>query len=392
LAARKTKRTILIVLGAIVLLLVVMGVAFRPRDRGPAVQVAVVEQGGLEQRASGSGTLEGLTRVEISAATMGLIDTISVQEGDTVSRGDLLLRLETREAQASLDEASAAEYSASVAWTQASRLRDRMNTLFEAGLASEEEVLSAREASQTAWAAVLRARASAAMADDALSKTEYTSPIDGIVTALNVEQGEMAVTGTMNNPGTVLLTIEDMSRMLVRVSMVESEVVDVRSGMPAEVTLDALPDTVFEGVVTAVGLAATRSSIGADVAEYEVLVELQNPDERVRSGMSAAVEIITAKSDSCLTAPIQCVVPRPDPADSTKEIDAVLRISGGRIQTVPVTTGVVGVMDIEISGVSAGDSLVSGPLESLRDLRDDAAVSVEGAQGRGGRGQFRPGD
>jgi HlyD family secretion protein len=390
LAIRKSRRGILITLAVIVVAAIVLGLTCRPRNGGQSVQVAVVESGSLEQRASGSGTLEGLTRVEISAATMGLIDTIAVQEGDTIHRGDLLLRLETGEAQASRDEATASEYSASVAWTQASRLRDRMEALYEAGLASDEEVLSAREASQTAWASVLRARASAALASDALSKTEYSSPIDGVVTALNVVQGEMAVTGTMNNPGTVLLTIEDMSRMLVRVSMVESEVVDVRAGMLAEVTLDALPDTLFEGVVTAVGLAATGSSLGADVAEYEVLVELQNPDERVRSGMSAAVEIITARADSCLTAPIQCVVPRPDPADSTVEIDAVLRISGGKVETVPVTTGVVGVMDIQITGVAEGDSLVSGPLESLRDLRDGAGVAVD--RGRGRRGQFRPGD
>lgn len=390
-AARKRKRGIAAAVVLAVAVVVVAGVRCRPRTRDQSVQTAVVERKDLEQRATGSGTLEGLTRVEISAATMGLIDTIAVQEGDTVRRGDLLLRLDTSDAQASLDEARAAEYSAGVSSTQARRLRDRMEALYEAGLASDEEVLSAREASQTSWAAVLRARAATALAEDALSKTEYTSPIDGVVTALNVEQGEMAVTGTMNNPGTVLLTIEDMSRMLVRVNMVESEVVDVRAGMPAEITLDALPDTVFDGTVTSVGLAATAASAGADVAEYEVLVELQQPDPRVRSGMSASVEIITARADSCLSVPIQCVVPRPDRADSTRQVDTVLRVSGGKVEALPVTTGVVATMDIEVTGVSEGDTVVSGPLESLRDLHSGDRVTIAGG-GRGARGRFRPGN
>ncbi len=384
-ASRKRRNTILIVIAAVVVLAVLGGSRCRRGGRSTEVQVSVVRNGRLEQRAAGTGRLEGLTRVEISAATMGLIDTIAVSEGDNVARGDLLLRLETSEASASVDETEAAIYSATVAWTSAKRLRDRMESLYDAGLASDEELLSAREAQSTAWASVLRARASSEMALDALSKTEYTSPIDGIVTALNVEAGEMAVVGTMNNPGTVLLTVEDMSTLLVRVTMVESEVVDVSPGMRAEITLDALPDTTFEGTVTGVGLASTTTSLtSGDVAEYEVTVELMNPDSRLRSGMSASVEIITAEKDSCLYLPVQCVVPRPDPADSTRDVDMVLLVEAGKVRPVPVTTGIVGVMDIEVLGVQDGDSVVSGPLEALRDLGDGEAVTT-GGRGRGGR-------
>lgn len=385
--ARKRKKRLvwtLLVLAAAM----IGGIALcRPRSRAGQVQIAIVESGRLEQRATGSGRVEGLSRVEISASTMGIIDTIAVAEGDTVHRGDLLLALETAEAAASLDEAEASAYSASIAWTQADRARDRAEALFEAGLASEEQLMAAREAAQTAWASVLRARAGVEMAENELSRRTYTSPMDGIVTALNVEQGEMAVVGTMNNPGTVLMTIEDMSTLAVRVRMVESEVVEVEAGMPAEVTLDALPDTTFDGEVTAVGLSSTSAGLSADeVAEYEVTVLLPCADPRLRSGMSAQVEIVTAARDSCLFVPVQCVVPREDPGDSTREIDVVLRISGGRVESVPVRTGIAGMMDIEVTGVERGDSVVSGPLEALRDLRDgDPVRTGNGRRGDGFR-------
>ncbi|NLP05885.1 hypothetical protein GX411_08040, partial [Candidatus Fermentibacteria bacterium] len=176
--------------------------------------------------------------------------------------------------------------------------------------------------------------------------------------------------------------------LAVRVRMVESEVVEVESGMPAEVTLDALPDTTFWGAVTTVGLSSASAGLSSDeVAEYEVTVLLSSADPRLRSGMSAQVEIVTGVRDSCLSVPVQCVVPREDPGDSTRETEVVLRIAGGRVESVPVGTGIVGMMDIEVTGVERGDSVVSGPLEALRDLRDGDPVRI--GNGRRGDG-FRP--
>lgn len=340
---------------------------------------AVAGSGGLEERASGSGWLEGVARVEISAEQMGIIDSIYVEEGDTVSVGQILLTLDQNSARTSMNDAGAAAYSAGLARDQAARNYDRMLALGEAGLASEEEIQQALEARQSAHAMLLRAWAAQAGAMETMEKTTYASPIDGVVTALNVEEGEMAVVGTMNNPGTVLLKIEDMSRFLVRVTMVESEVVSVSSGLPAEVTLDALQDTVFVGSVRSVGLAAMNETavMAGEVAEYEVTVELDNSDPRLRSGMSASVDIITSSVSDCVSVPVQCVVPRPDPADSTRTMDAVLRISGGTVEIVRVETGISGAMDIEVTGISVGDSVVSGPVEALRDLEDGERVRTE---------------
>lgn len=376
---KKSKRWIWIAAGVVVLVVVAVSIFGRRGRGGTVVMAAVAGSGGLEERASGSGWLEGVSRVEISAEQMGIIDSIFISEGDTVSAGQVLLTLDQSDARTAMNDAGARASAARISRDQADRLYERMLALGDAGLASPEEVQQSLDARQTAQAVLLQAYAAEASAMEAFGKTSYSSPIAGVVTALNVDEGEMAVVGTMNNPGTVLLKIEDMSSFLVRVTMVESEVVGVRSGMPAEVTLDALQDTVFEGTVRSVGLAAENETavMTGEVAEYEVTIELANTDPRLRSGMSASVDIITNSVTDCISVPVQCVVPRPDPADSTREIDAVLRIEGGLIEIVPVETGISGAMDIEVRGISQGDSVVSGPVEALRNLEDGESVRTE---------------
>lgn len=387
---KKSKRWIWI--AAAVVLAVVAASVFGKRGRGgTVVMAAVAGSGGLEERASGSGWLEGMSRVELSAEQAGIIDSIYISEGDTVSAGQILLTLDQSSARAAMNDAGARAGAARIARDQADRLYERMLALGEAGLASPEEVQQALDARQTAQAVLLQAYAAEASAMEAFRKTSYSSPIAGVVTALNVDEGEMAVVGTMNTPGTVLLKIEDMSSFLVRVTLVEREVVGVRSGMPAEVTLDALQDTVFEGTVRSVGLAAENEAavMTGEVAEYEVTIELTDTDPRLRSGMSASVDIITNSVSDCISVPVQCVVPRPDPADSTREIDAVLRIEGGRIEIVPVETGISGAMNIEVRGISEGDSVVSGPVEALRNLEAGEQVRTERFGGFGDRPRRR---
>jgi len=387
---KKSKRWIWI--AAAVVLAVVAASIFGKRGRGgTVVMAAVAGSGGLEERASGSGWLEGMSRVELSAEQAGIIDSIYISEGDTVSAGQILLTLDQSGARAAMNDAGARAGAARIARDQADRLYERMLALGEAGLASPEEVQQALDARQTAQAVLLQAYAAEASAMEALRKTSYSSPIAGVVTALNVDEGEMAIVGTMNTPGTVLLKIEDMSSFLVRVTLVESEVVGVRSGMPAEVTLDALQDTVFEGTVRSVGLAAENEAavMTGEVAEYEVTIELTDTDPRLRSGMSASVDIITNSVSDCISVPVQCVVPRPDPADGTREIDAVLRIEGGRIEIVPVETGISGAMNIEVRGISEGDSVVSGPVEALRNLEAGEQVRTERFGGFGDRPRRR---
>ncbi len=341
-----------------------------PRTEEIVVQMSMASTGSLEERSDGSGVLEGVTLVEISAARGGLVDSVAVEAGDTVRAGGLLLVLDREDALAGLNEAWAEVSSAQIALDQAGRAAERTEALWAAGLASDEENTLAAEEVRSCRASLTRADASAAMAADDLSETTYYSPIDGVVTEVNVEVGEMAVTGTMNNAGTVLITVEDISSFLVRTTMVESEIVDVQEGMTAEVTLDALPDTVFTGVVETVGLSSSNDAGGEEAAEYEVLVRIDSPDPRMRSGMSASVEIVTARSDSCVTVPIQAIVRRADPGDPSRTVPCVLTVENGCVRAIPVETGITGVMEIEVEGVASGTGVISGPTELLRTLQD----------------------
>jgi HlyD family secretion protein len=371
---KKRKRLLLLV--GIPVIVLAAGFLRKPAEEGSGAQITVARLGNLEERADGSGTLEGVGRVEVSAVRAGMIETLAVSEGDTVTTGQLLLTLDQADAAAGLAEAGAQVRIASIALDQAEREWARVLALYEAGLSSDEEAALADESVMSRRAELARASASRSQALDAWENTSCHAPMDGIVTALNVEEGEMAVVGTMNNAGTVLLTIEDMSAFLVRVTMVESEVVNVLQGMAAEATLDALPDMVFAGVVERVGLASTNVNDGSSASEYEVLVRLSETDPRMRSGMSASVEIVTASKDSCVIVPIQSIVRRS--VRGSEPVSCVLVVENGTVRAVPVETGVNSVMEIEVTGVSAGDSLVSGPTELLRTLQDGDPLGVSG--------------
>lgn len=391
----KPKRKAIITIASVIAAAVLAAVlaAGRGGDQ-EEIQTTAVVVGSIENRASGSGALEGVSCVDISAARQGTVDSISIEEGDTVYAGQLLLTLDDLEASAELGQARASSRVASIALSQSERELERTEALFAAGIGSEEELLQAQEAYASAEAELSRTRASEVIALDGMEDTEYVSPIGGVITALNIEEGETAMVGTMNNAGTVLLTVEDMSRFLVRVTMVESEVVNVRECLEAEITLDALPDTVFPGHVTRVALTSSNDAGGEEVAEYDVTVEMDASDSRMRSGMSASVDIITERVESCLVLPIQCIVTRQDPSDPSIMIDCVLRIVDGSVETVPVGTGLSDILDVQVTGLSEGDIVVSGPADALKSLATgmEAGTAVgDGEDSAEAPGLFGPG-
>lgn len=379
---KKAKRNTIVASAAVAL----AACAFLALGRGSGeveLQTQVAAIGSIRTIASGSGALEGVACVDISAARQGLIDSIYVEEGDTVHAGQILLTLDDREALAELQQARASSTGAAITLDRAEREYERMSALSEAGLSSGEELAQAREDLDAAQAELSRVSALQVIAVNGLDETGYRSPIDGMVTSLNVEQGEMAVVGTMNNAGTVLLTIEDMSGFILEVTMVESEVIDVSEGMEAEIVLDALPDSVFEGHVTNIALASSNDAGGEEVAEYAVMVAMDERDPRMRSGMSASVDIVITRVDSCIVLPIQSIVSRPDPADPARTTDCVLRLADGTVEAVPVVTGVTDILSVEVSGVEEGDVIVTGPMEELRTLASGTEVSGGGEAGDG---------
>lgn len=403
----------------------------RGRNRVESVQLARVRQEDITSRVRAPGKIEAKTQVKVSADIMGKIVILAVKEGDRVRRGQLLLQLDDAQYRALHDQARATVAAARARQREADQGLQvaeatfrRQRALYEQKLLSDAEwdqasnaIEAARSGAQAARQEAARGDAAVAAATDNLRKTRFLAPFDGVVSALNVEAGEIVIMGTMNNPGTEILTVSDLSRMLVRADVDETDVVEMKLGQKAKITVDALPDTSFPGTVTEVGNTAKRSLTSAVEGQtnFEVKVVFDADVPQVRPGMTADVEIETATHKGALGVPIQAVVVRTEreleraahkgrgrprrgaalalTADEDtvgrkdKEITGVFVARDGTAKFVPVRTGIASETDLEVFGaVKAGDVVVAGPYKALRELKPGAKVKRETAPaGKAGR-------
>jgi HlyD family secretion protein len=429
----KGKAWLWIGLGVVVLaLLVGVGVMRGAKGKAQAVQFARVRQEDITSRVRAPGKIEPRTQVKISADIMGKIVRLAVKEGDQVRKGQLMLQLDDTQYRAVANQARAALSSANARLKDAESLLRvaesnyvRQHALWDQKVLSQAEwdqanstVESARTAQSTAREEVTRATAALSGASDNLSKTRFVAPFDGVVSALNVEAGEIVITGTMNNAGTQIMVVSDLSRMLVKADVDETDVVDMKLGQKAKITVDALPDTSFVGTVVEIGNTAKRSSLTSVEGQtnFEVKVVFDSQVPTVRPGMTADVEIETATHPKTSGVPIQAVVVRtqreldragktgkaaaarkPKPAKDfalaaeedtvgrkDKEIAGVFLVKDGVAKFVPVRTGIASETDIEVFGdLKSGDVVVAGPYMALRELKPNAKVKQETAAARG---------
>jgi HlyD family secretion protein len=422
----KSKRWLWIGLAvAVAVALVAVSVIRIKAGKVEPVQLARVRVEDITSCVRAPGKIEAKTQVKVSADIMGKIVELAVKEGDRVNKGQLMLQLDDTQYRAFDEQARATAASARARAREAEQsLRGaeatyrRQLALFERKLLSEAEkdqadsaIEAARSAAQGARQEVARADASVTAAADNLRKTRFVAPFDGVVSALNVEAGENVITGTMNNPGTEILVVSDLSRMLVKADVDETDVVDVKLGQKAKITVDALPDTSFPGTVADVGNTAKRSltSVVEGQTNFEVKVVFDRDVSQVRPGMTADVEIETGTHAKALGVPVQAVVVRAEreleraarkrsarpkrSADATlaaeddtvgrkqKEIAGVFVVGKDNVaRFVPVRTGIASETAIEIFGpVTGGDVIVAGPYKALRDLKPGAKVKREKA-------------
>jgi len=400
-------------------------------------------RGELVETVSAPGEIEPKTKVSISARVSARIVELPHEEGDRVTKGDpnaqppvppsLLIRLDDTDLKAALQSAEAqrAAQAAEIKVAEAriaaqedtikglaASLRDaqrdleRQKKLHESGDVSESdyeqarcrvEELSAQHSSalstlksQQLNLAVIRHRLAAAdagiaQARDRLSYTSITSPIDGIVTRLNAEVGELVVTGTMNNPGTVIMEVADLSKMLVVARVDESDIGTVELGQRAVMHLRAYPDEEFQGVVDSVALFGTGQR--RESKEFRVEILLDSSRRRLYSGLNADVEIETRRHADVLKVPSQAVLGRRVdelPAkirDDNPNVDArktfatvVYRLVDGKAVVTPVKVGPSDATHTLVeSGLTEADSVIVGPYKVLEKLKHDQKVEDERA-------------
>jgi len=403
-AVKKRNIIILIIVAVVVAGAIIANIGLDRKERTD-VTVEEVERGTLVARVSGPGRVRAETTVQISSSVMGRIIDLAVDEGDVVTQGQFLLRLDDIYYRSLVEQGRAAVARAEARLSTAERDLSDYEEQFAVGLVSERErdeiyatAVSARQSYQEALASV---RAS----QDQLDKTVFHAPIDGVVTRLNVEEGENVVTGTMNAPGTVILTISDLSHMEVEAEIDETDIVDVRIGQKAEIEVEALVDTVLVGTVTEVGNSGLTSMAGTqeEVTNFLVKVLVDEWNEGLKPGMTATVEIITAEHVDALNVPIQSVVARTpseleeradddekDESDDEpkrrsdreeeKEIEGVFVVGEGDVaEFVAVTTGIADELSIEVvsDDLSEGQRVISGPYRVLRTLKVGADLKIE---------------
>lgn len=417
-------------LGAVVVLAIVGVSVFRStRGKVESVQLAKVRREDVTARVRAPGKIEPRTQVKVSADIPGKVIVLNIKEGDAVRRGQLLLQLDDTQYRSTLQQASAALASAKARVREAeSALRvatanyERQQALFDRKLLSQAEwdaatnaYEGARVAAATAREEVARSQAARDGAADNVSKCRFVAPFDGVVSALNVEKGEIVIIGTMNNPGTQILVVSDLSRMLVKSEVDETDVVNMSIGQKARISVDAFPDTTFEGTVTEIGNTAKASSISSVQGQtnFEVKVVFDHQVPEIRPGMTADVDIATGTHERTLAVPIQAVLIRTQSqldraarkegkrekrktsslaADEDTvgkrdpELSGVMVVVDGVTRFVPVRTGLASETMIEVMGeLKEGDVVVSGPYKALREIKPGAKVKKEEAAQRGGK-------
>ncbi len=394
---KKRKKTILIAAGIILIALIIFFNFKSQREKAIKVTVEKVTRQDLTSKISASGEVKPKKSVNISAHIPGRIIIIGVQEGQRVKIGDFLLKLESTqyEANADRDRARIQSSKADLIRAEAILRKDelyyeRYKKLFEEDLISSEQLEAARaqyDVSKAQHEAILfqikQAEASLQSTLDNLQKTVYNSPIDGIITSLRVEEGEVALVGTMNNPGTVLMTIADLSVMEVEVEVDETDVVGLKIGQLSEVRVDAFPNKTIKGKVTEIGSSALLKLTSSEESkDFKVVITLENPPENLKPGLSASADIITAEKKDALAVPISALVLREkeaeDPEKKEKQEEGVYLIEETRAKFSPVQKGIIGELMLEIiSGLEEGQKIVIGPYSALRQLKDDMLTKAE---------------
>ena len=443
-AMSRTKK-VLIALGALALVGGGSGAAYWYRqDTGPEIVTETIRARDLEAIVSASGRVQPKRQVNISANTMGRVTRLAVEEGQRVKAGQFLLEIDPRSlegqlqrgeasvaaAQSSLQQSRTAVEQARVGLALAKQNLARQQELWKDGLTTKEALeraendLAAREAElksrqqeiQTREEQIKQEQASLATTKYNLNQVIISSPMDGLVTRRNIEEGETAVVGTMNNAGTVLLTIADMSVLEAEVEVDETDIPNVQLGQLAKVTIDAVPDQEFKGRVTEIGNSptqtATQTTGQRQATTFTVVVTIEDKVPDVRPGFTCTAEITTDTRANVVAVPIQALTvrellfnksgelvreppppppgrfsreppPRPAPAEpppghERKETEGVFLLQGQRAVFTPVKIGVAGEQYFEVlSGLKPGDRVLTGPFSSVRELSDGQEVRVQ---------------
>lgn len=383
----------LIIGGALVLVaLIVFGSIKGGGSSGEKVYVEPVKTQKLESVVTAPAEINPSLQVNIGAHIVGKIEHLYIKEGDMVRRNQKLVDLEPfaytaqlQRAQADLSSRRIEVERAKAALATADLAYKRATNMEKQGIQAQElfdkaklDLQNAQAGYDSAKQGVQQASAMLSQAQTDLSHTTIVSPIDGKVVQLNAHEGEVVVTGTMNNPASVIAIIADLSEILAEADVGETEVVGVKLGLPAKIQVDAVPDKAYVGRVVEIGSSATTRAGATGMRYFKVKAAISNADDRLRPGMTAQVSIITQAEPNAVAVPIQAVVERVPPGvkdENAPKKKYVFVVKGNVAKMTEVATGISDATRVAITkGLAPGDQIVTGPFRTLKSLKDGDKV------------------
>lgn len=447
-------KKILLIVGVILVAAAIVGfTVVRAQSGYTKVVTGKVVREDLVTQVSGTGQIKPKTYVNLGATAMGRVTHLFVKEGDHVKKGETVATIENVQQGANVEgqkaslsaartdinsyiaaeKTAAANVEHSKADLEQKQLDfDRAQSLYKEQLIAKQDFDAKKAAYDLAVATLAQSQAAVAQAKantdsarghmqtavatlrsdtDMLNRTISTAPFDGIVTNEPLREGETVVEGIQNTEGSTLMTLADMSVITAEVKIDETDIVNVRLGQPADITVDAIPDKVFKGHVTLVGdqallrssgVATSQSTVGTEEAkDFKVVITLDTPSDELRPGLSTTAKITTAHQSDTLSIPIQALTMHSASDDETPKAGVVnastsaskpappqqgvyaVRNNNGKLRAVfvPVTTGITGTTDIQVTGgLQQGDEIVVGPYKMLRTLKSGAPIKRETAE------------
>src|SRR5476649_2794179 len=431
---------------AIAVVLVAAGVVganlYFKKDKGLSVTTDVIKTRDLEAIVSASGKIQAKRTVNVSSDTVGRVVNLAVNEGDRIKMGQFLLQIDPKTLRSRVDNGEASVKAAEVTldqmrqsvetgsaqleltrqnlkrqqdlWAQQLTTRELLDKAVN-DVKVAESTLSERDKTANAQASrISQEKANLDSAQYDLSKVRILSPIDGIVTDRSIQEGEMVMIGTMNNAGTVLMTLADMSIIQAEIEVDETNVPNVQLGQSAKITIDAIPDKSFKGHVAEIGnspIQTATAATGTQATNFKVKVVLDEEVPDVRPGFTCTADITTARRKAVVAVPIPAVAvrelifdaagqqvkePKTDkrrrpsdaaatatigelkPGETRKETEGVFVVRDAKAEFVPIKMGIAGDKYFEVlSGLAAGDQVVTGPYNSVRGMADGDLVKID---------------
>ena len=404
---KKSKKKLFIISGIVILLLVVVGLVVFGGNKEEiiSVQTEDIASRNITQVVSATGKINPVFQVIITPEVTGEIVELPVEEGDQVKKGQLLVRIkpdiyiaQKNRADASLSSAEASLSVRKATLDQVESEFKRVQGLYDKGLASDSQVEQAKAnylqnkgQYESQIAIVAQTRESLKEAQENLAKTAIYSPINGTISALNIELSER-VLGSGFSQGTNMLTVADLDNMEATVDVDENDVVLIAVGDTAKIEIDAFGDDKFMGIVTQIGNSAKVAGLGSqnEVVNFEVKIKLLNPSDKIRPGMSCDADIETETKLNVLSVPIQSVTARQEKKDdfvegesqvsrrNIKPKEVIFVVDGSMAKMVEVKTGISNDTFIEIlNGLTGNEKIISGPYRAIsKELKDSSTISI----------------